>query len=130
MHVFFTKKKEKTVKVGNKTIVWNPSGSCWDEVVNYKGSEVTVKYIVSPCYSDPSALVAKFKSLDLFEDAYEYTVLNCRLTYEHETEDYNLMAVIVSPLSIEFLYSSCYLGPRHCVCTEYDYRMFHDCYIK
>ena len=128
--MFFTKKKAKTIKVGNSILELNQYGSGWGENVRYNGNDVKIYYIVSHGDSDPSALVTRFKSLNLFESAYEYTVLNCRLTYEHEIEDYNLMAVIVSPLSIEFLYSSRYLGVRHCVCTEYDYSMFHDCYIK
>ncbi len=128
--MFFTKRKANTVKVGNSIIEWNPSGNCWDETVNINGKAVRVKYIVSPGNTDPNSLVTGFKRLNLYNAAYEYTVNNCQLTEEYETEEYDLMAVIVSSLSIEFLYRNRFLGARHCVCTEYDYRKFHDCYIR
>lgn len=114
----------------NNGLVWNKGSRSWDATIDDDGKDVIVKYVTKDC-SEPSELVAKFNKINLIRSAYGYAFLNVSLSCNEEiNKTLHLQLVIVTPYFIRFIFKSDYLGIRHRVYVEHNYKEFRKFYIN
>ncbi len=127
--MFFSKKKERRMIIDDHLLEWDRDTKTWEETIRVNDRSVTVNYVV-PYDSDPSGLLKQFYCLNLIKAAYRYTIQNSPISFKLESnEDLRLRKIIVMPVSVSFLYDSCYLGPVTRIITEHNYNHFFNCWL-